>query len=228
MTRNDHDPDELTPELLLRAYAAGIFPMAESRNSASVFWVDPRLRGVLPLDALHIPRSLRKTVRRKDFEVRCNTAFDQVIRACADPRPGHPDTWINDQIATAYTRLHRIGFAHSVECWHDGELVGGLYGVSLGAAFFGESMFSRTTDASKVALIHLVARLRAGGFVLLDVQFVTEHLAQFGAIEVPAREYLELLEEALRETAQFPGDLSEPESDSVVEALLRQSTTQTS
>lgn len=228
MTEESHDPDDLTPELLLRAYAAGIFPMAESRASASVFWVDPRLRGVLPLDGLHVPRSLRKVIRRKRFEVRCNSAFEQVIRACAEPRPGHPDTWINDQIVTAYSRLHRMGFAHSVECWQENRLLGGLYGVSLGGAFFGESMFSRSTDASKVALVHLVARLRTSGFALLDVQFVTEHLTQFGVVEIPAREYLENLETVLHETAQFPAGLSEAESDEAVEELLRQSSTQTS
>ena len=220
--------DELTPELLLRAYAAGIFPMAESRAARSIFWVDPHLRGVLPLNEFHIPRRLRKTVRRRPFEVRCNTAFEAVMRACAAPRPDHPDSWINDQIVRAYTRLHEMGFAHSIECWRDDELVGGLYGVSLGGAFFGESMFSRATDSSKVALVHLLARLKLGGFVLLDVQFVTEHLTQFGVVEVPARDYLLLLNDALRVAAQFPVDVSDEESESSVETVLRQSSTQTS
>jgi leucyl/phenylalanyl-tRNA---protein transferase len=228
MTEPGAKPDEITPELLLRAYAAGIFPMAETRASGSVFWVDPRLRGILPLDGFHIPKRLKKTIRKKTFEVRCNTAFEQVIAACAEPRPGHPDTWINDQIERAYTQLHHMGFVHCVECWQSGELVGGLYGVSLGGAFFGESMFSRATDASKVALVHLLTRLRAGGFVLLDVQFVTEHLQQFGVVEIPARDYLLRLEEALKVQAQFPAALSEEDSDAAVDSLLRQSTTQTS
>ncbi len=222
------DRDGLTPELLLRAYAAGIFPMAESRAAHAIFWVDPQFRGVLPLDNFHIPRRLRRTVRRGPFEIRCDTAFEAVMRACAAPRPGHPDSWINDQIVRAYTRLHGMGFAHSIECWREDELVGGLYGVSLGGAFFGESMFSLATDASKVALIHLLARLKLGGFVLLDVQFVTEHLAQFGVVEIPARDYLLVLNDALRVAAQFPVEVSEEESDSAVEAALRQSSTQTS
>ena len=220
--------DELTPELLLRAYAAGIFPMAESRTASSIFWVDPHLRGVLPLNEFHIPRRLRKTVRRRPFEVRCNTAFETVMRACAAPRPDHPDSWINDQIVRAYTRLHEMGFAHSVECWRDDELVGGLYGVSLGGAFFGESMFSRATDSSKVALVHLLARLRLGGFVLLDVQFVTEHLAQFGVVEIPARDYLLLLNDALRVAAQFPVMFRKRNRNRPSRSVLRQSSTQTS
>ncbi|MCG8509631.1 MAG: leucyl/phenylalanyl-tRNA--protein transferase [Rhodospirillales bacterium] len=228
MTEPGAKPDEITPELLLRAYAAGIFPMAQTRGAGSVFWVDPRMRGVLPLDGFHIPRRLRKLVRKKPFAIRCNTAFERVIAACAEPRPGHPDTWINDQIRRAYTQLHHMGFVHSVECWLEDELVGGLYGVALGGAFFGESMFSRRTNASKVALVHLLARLRLGGYVLLDVQFVTEHLRQFGVIEIPARHYLERLETALKVRAQFPAWMSEADSDSAVESLLRQSSTQTS
>ncbi len=228
MTEPRTERDDLTPELLLRAYAAGIFPMAESRAAHSIFWVDPHLRGVLPLNEFHIPRRLRRTVRRRPFEVRYDTAFKAVMRACAAPRPDHPDSWINDQIVRAYTRLHEMGFAHSVECWRDGEMVGGLYGVSLGGAFFGESMFSHATDSSKVALVHLLARLRLGGFVLLDVQFVTDHLTQFGVVEIPARDYLLLLNDARRVAAQFPVDVSEEESGSAVEAVLRQSRTQTS
>jgi len=224
----DQDPDDLTPELLLRAYAAGIFPMAESRATQSVFWVDPQVRGILSLDGFHVSRSLRKTLLRKPFQVRCDTTFEAVMRACAEPRPGHPDTWINETIVRAYTRLHHLGFAHCVECWRDDRLVGGLYGVTLGGAFFGESMFSREANASKVALVHLVARLRFGGFTLLDVQFVTEHLAGFGAIEIPAREYLQRLEAALAVRARFHGALSAGESDSVLEAVLRQSSTHTS
>lgn len=228
MSRPDDERLELTPELLLRAYAAGIFPMAESRRTGSVFWVEPRQRGVLSLERFHVPRSLGKTVRRKAFAVRCDTAFEAVMRACAEPRPGHPETWINEPIIEAYTRLHRLGFAHSVECWQDDRLAGGLYGVSLGGAFFGESMFSRVRDASKVALVHLVARLRLGGYALLDVQFVTEHLARFGVEEVPARLYRRRLEAALAVHAQFYGELSDEDSGSAVEAILRQSSTQTS
>lgn len=205
--REPDDEDLLSPELLLRAYAAGIFPMADSRAARGIFWVDPRLRGVLPLDAFHVPRSLKKTVRRKPFEVRVDSRFEAVIRACAEPRPGHPDTWINEPIVQAFVHLHELGHAHSVECWREDKLVGGLYGLALAGAFFGESMFSRETDASKVALVHLVARLRFGGFALLDVQFVTEHLARFGVVEIPAREYLQRLGRALATRAIFHCEL---------------------
>jgi leucyl/phenylalanyl-tRNA--protein transferase len=228
MSGSDDSDLELTPDLLLRAYAVGLFPMAESRRAHSVFWVEPRLRGLLPIDNFHVPHRLRKTVRRGIFTVRCDTAFEAVMRACAEPRPGHPETWINEPIIEAYTALHRRGFAHSVECWQGEQLAGGLYGVALGGAFFGESMFSRVRDASKVALVHLVARLRRGGYVLLDVQFVTEHLARFGVEEVPARTYRRKLEAALAAEAYFYGDLSEGESGSAVDAVLRQSSTQTS
>lgn len=194
----------LTPELLIRAYCSGIFPMSESRDDPDVFWVDPKRRGVLPLHGFHVPRSLRKTVRNGPFDIRCDTAFRAVIEGCAQPRPGHPDTWINDAILNAYVELHDLGVVHSVEAWADGELAGGLYGVALGGAFCGESMFSIRTDASKVALVHLVARLRLGGFLLLDTQFVNEHLMQFGCEEIPAREYLDRLEDALGLEARFP------------------------
>lgn len=203
MTRHDTDLD-LTPELLLRAYAAGIFPMAETRGASHVFWVDPKRRGVLPLDEFHVPRRLRRTVRNSPIQVSCNTDFAEVVAACAEQTGGRADTWINPAIETAVNELHRMGFAHSVECRLDGELVGGLYGISLGAAFFGESMFSRVRDASKIALVHLVARLKLGRFRLLDTQFITDHLAQFGAVEIPARDYLMRLEEALKYQATFP------------------------
>jgi leucyl/phenylalanyl-tRNA--protein transferase len=200
----------IPPEILLRAYAAGVFPMAEARTDDDFFWVDPKRRGILPLDSFHVPRRLRRTVRSAPFEVRCDTAFARVIRACAEATgPKRKETWINRTIEESYADLHRLGFAHSVECWRDGRLVGGLYGVSLGAVFFGESMFSLETDASKVALVHLVARLRAGGYRLLDTQFITEHLKRFGAIEIPARDYLERLDAALRFRAEFYGDLPE-------------------
>ncbi len=189
---------ELDPPLLLRAYAAGLFPMADTRDSPDIFWVEPRRRGILPLDAFHLPRSLARTLRRERFAHTVDRAFPEVIAACAEARPGREQTWINDTILTAYVRLHREGHAHSVETWDaEGRLVGGLYGVRLGAAFFGESMFSRATDASKAALAHLVARLRLGGFRLLDTQFLTEHLARFGGVEVKRSRYLALLSAAL-------------------------------
>jgi leucyl/phenylalanyl-tRNA--protein transferase len=201
----------LTPDLLLQAYAAGIFPMAESAADPELFWVDPVRRGVLPLDRFHLPRRLRRTLRSGPFEIRCDTAFEDVMRGCAAATGDRPQTWINDEIIALYTALFRRGAAHSVETWAGGELVGGLYGIQIGAAFFGESMFSRVTDASKVALAHLVARLRLGGFRLLDTQFVTTHLARFGAVEISRRDYHARLAAALRKEAQFvlelPGDV---------------------
>ena len=174
----------ITPQILLRAYSAGIFPMAESAEDNALYWVEPELRGVIPLDTFHISHSLRKQLRKKTYEVRIDTAFDRVIEGCAARGPNRSNTWINARIRSLYTQLHRMGCCHSVEAWKNGALVGGLYGVRLGAAFFGESMFSTATDASKVALVHLVARLNAGGYTLLDAQFITEHLKQFGAIDV--------------------------------------------
>jgi leucyl/phenylalanyl-tRNA---protein transferase len=197
----------LTPDILIRAYAAGIFPMAEAADDPELFWVDPRRRGILPLDAVHVARRLRRAVRQQIFEIRCDSAFEDVIRACAEPSEKRPNTWINDEIVRLYAALFARGAAHSVECWRDGKLVGGLYGVSLGAAFFGESMFSRESEASKVALVHLVARLRLGGFRLLDTQFLTPHLARFGAIEITRRHYHRLLAEALTYRAVFPSAL---------------------
>jgi leucyl/phenylalanyl-tRNA--protein transferase len=193
----------LTPEILLQAYAAGIFPMAESATDHELFWVDPVRRGILPLDRFHVPSRLRRTVRSGRFAIRCNSAFEAVMRGCAESTSERPQTWINDEIISLYTALFNRGAAHCVECWANDTLVGGLYGVQLGAAFFGESMFSRATDASKVALVHLVARLRAGGFQLLDTQFVTEHLQRFGAIEIPRRDYHARLAAALRRQAHF-------------------------
>ena len=194
---------EVTPDLLLRAYGCGIFPMAESADDPGIFFVEPKMRGVLPLDAFHVPRRLARTVRSGRFELRTDTAFERVVELCAEAVPDRPDTWINGRIRTLYTELFRMGHAHSVESWSDGALVGGLYGVSLHGAFFGESMFSRATDASKVALVHLVERLRAGGYILLDTQFLTGHLARFGAVEVPRDEYLELLQAALKVDARW-------------------------
>ena len=212
-------PDhQLTPELLLRAYAAGIFPMAESRDDPAVFWVDPQIRGILPLDEFHVSRSLKKKVRSRVFEVTCDRDFETVIRTCASAGKNRQDTWINDEIIRAYTELHKLGFAHSVECWYEGRLAGGLYGVALAGVFCGESMFSHVTDASKVVLVHLVARLRLGGFVLLDAQFVTDHLRRFGAFEIPAREYLSQLDDALQVKAVFPID--PPELNRALEEVL--------
>lgn len=194
---------EITPQVLLKAYSCGIFPMAESADDPSLFWVEPELRGVLPLDEFHIPRSLRKNMRRNPFEVRVDTAFDEVVERCAEATPERGKTWINDRIRRLYSELFEIGHCHSVECWQDGKLAGGLYGVSLGGAFFGESMFSRVTDASKIALVHLVHRLRIGGYELLDTQFTTEHLVRFGAIEVPKTDYSRMLEHAIQIEADF-------------------------
>jgi leucyl/phenylalanyl-tRNA--protein transferase len=197
----------LTPDILLHAYAAGIFPMVESATDAEVFWVDPTRRGILPLDRFHVPRRLARVVRQGRFAVRCDTAFADVMLGCGEASDKRPNTWINDEIVRLYTGLFESGSAHSVECWLDDELVGGLYGVSLGAAFFGESMFSRVTDASKVALVHLVEQLRVGEFRLLDTQFMTPHLEQFGGLEISRSRYHRLLAEALRHRAVFPREL---------------------
>jgi leucyl/phenylalanyl-tRNA--protein transferase len=194
----------LTADLLLNAYAVGIFPMAEHRDDPELFWVDPDQRGVLPLDSFHVPRSLRRVVRRGHFDVRVDGDFPAVVHACSEPTPNRPESWINAEIERLYGELHQRGHGHSVECWRNDKLVGGLYGVSLGGAFFGESMFSREENASKVALVHLVARLLAGGFRLLDTQFVTDHLQRFGATEIPRQEYRRLLGQAIKLPAQFP------------------------
>jgi leucyl/phenylalanyl-tRNA--protein transferase len=194
----------ITSDVLLRAYSIGLFPMAESADDPEIFWVEPELRGILPLDAFHASRSLMKAVRRKPFDIRYDTCFEAVMAGCAAEAPDRPSTWINSTIRTLYTELHHRGHAHSVEAFEGEELVGGLYGVSLGSAFFGESMFSRRTNASKICLVHLVERLTARGFTLLDTQFTTEHLKTFGAIDVPKDEYLKLLAKAMEgETLQF-------------------------
>jgi leucyl/phenylalanyl-tRNA---protein transferase len=195
--------DQFGPRELLSCYARGVFPMADARDDARVFLIDPERRGVIPLDGFHVARRLARTVRGEPFDVKIDTAFAEVVDHCAAAKPGRLETWINAPIERLYNQLHRLGYAHSVECWQDGELVGGLYGVALNGAFFGESMFSRRTDASKVALVHLVARLIADGFVLLDTQFLTEHLAQFGAQEIPRREYHRRLARALRVEPAF-------------------------
>ena len=189
----------IDPDLLLRAYAIGVFPMSDGRDAKDVYWVEPRRRAILPLDSFHLSKSLRKTLRSDRFTVTRDTAFARVIRACAE----RAETWINADIESSYAALHALGQAHSVETWEDGELVGGLYGVRLGSAFFGESMFSRTTDASKIALAWLVARLIAGGFRLLDCQFMTDHLKSLGAIEVTQQRYLEMLSAELETAGAF-------------------------
>jgi leucyl/phenylalanyl-tRNA--protein transferase len=199
-----HGRPHVTPEILLAAYAQGIFPMAERRDDPTLFWVSPERRGVIPLDDFHVPRRLARTVRSERFAVSSDTAFLAVIQACAEAAPGRKESWINAEIVRLYSALHASGHAHSIECWRDGELVGGLYGVSVGGAFFGESMFSRQRDASKVALVHLVAQLKRGGYVLLDAQFLTAHLAQFGTHEIPRAAYLTRLNAALRVPAVWP------------------------
>jgi leucyl/phenylalanyl-tRNA--protein transferase len=194
---------ELTPEVLLKAYACGIFPMAESADDAALYWVEPERRGILPLDEFHIPLRLARTVRADRFTVVCDRDFDAVIAGCAEPRPGRARTWINTRIRNLYRGLYDVGHCHTVEAYAGDELVGGLYGVSLGAAFFGETMFHRARDASKVALVHLVARLKAGGYRLLDTQFVTDHLKTFGAVAVSRRQYHKLLEQAVAAPGDF-------------------------
>jgi leucyl/phenylalanyl-tRNA--protein transferase len=188
---------DITPDLLLRAYSIGLFPMADSADDPELFWVEPELRGIIPLDNFHVSKSLAKTIKRAPFDIRYDTAFEQVMEGCAAPAPDRPTTWINAKIRSLYATLHSMGHAHCVEAWEGDELVGGLYGVSLGSAFFGESMFSRRTDASKICLVHLVERLRKQGFVLLDTQFTTEHLKNFGAIDVPKARYEKMLARAI-------------------------------
>lgn len=194
---------EITPELIVRAYRAGIFPMAEDANSPDLFWVAPEKRGVLPLDGFNISRSLRKVLRQHVFSVKVDTDFGAIIDGCAAAAPDRPSTWINDAIRSVYGELFRRGIAHTVEVWDGTELVGGLYGLAIGGAFFGESMFHRRTDASKIALAHLVERLNAGGFVLLDTQFLTPHLASLGGMEISREEYEERLAEALTHSGDY-------------------------
>jgi leucyl/phenylalanyl-tRNA---protein transferase len=194
---------DIDPDILLSAYAIGVFPMSDDAGDDEVFWVEPHKRGVLPLDSFHVPHSLAKTVRQGRFEVRFNSDFDGVITGCAESKSGRESTWINGPIRRACRKLFERGQCHTVETWAQGQLAGGLYGVTLGGAFFGESMFSRQTDASKVALVSLVQRLRERGFVLLDTQFMTKHLAQFGVVEVSKAKYMKLLGAALDVKASF-------------------------
>jgi leucyl/phenylalanyl-tRNA---protein transferase len=194
---------ELTPQVLLKAYACGIFPMAESADDPGLYWIEPEARGIIPLDRFHIPRRLARTVASDDFEIHIDRDFEEIIAGCAGAAPGRASTWINARIRQLYAELFELGHCHTVEAWQDGHLVGGLYGVRLGAAFFGESMFTRARDASKVALVHLVARLKVGGFHLLDTQFTTDHLNQFGAVDLDRHQYHQLLERAVKTEADF-------------------------
>lgn len=205
--------DMLTPETLLRGYATGIFPMSEGRDDPEVFWVDPRLRGVMPLDGFYMSRSLAKHIAKEPFQIRINTDFDAVVEGCAD----REETWINAPIATLYSALHRAGYAHSLEVWEDETLVGGVYGVTLGSAFFGESMFSRRTNASKIALAYLVERLRAGGFTLFDTQFVTPHLISLGGVEIPRAMYHTQLQHALGQEADFTAPPAMPPVQDIIQ-----------
>ena len=194
----------ITPELLLRAYSIGMFPMSDSADDPELFWVEPEIRGIIPLDDFHVSSSLLKAIRKRPFDIRFDTAFDQVVAKCAEAAPDRPSTWINQTIRGLYGALHRLGHAHSVEAFEGEDLVGGLYGVSLGSAFFGESMFSRRTNASKICLVYLVERLRERGFTLLDTQFTTEHLKTFGAVDIPKETYGLLLDKAMEsETVRF-------------------------
>ena len=209
----------ITPDILLRAYAAGIFPMAESRDDPSIHWIDPKRRGIIPLNRFHISRSLRRRLLHSDYAIRTDSDFSGVVQGCA----GRDETWINDDIFSLYLALHRAGYAHSLEVWDADALIGGVYGVALGAAFFGESMFSRRRDASKVALAWLVDRLRAGGFTLFDTQFLTAHLASLGAVEISRAEYRTLLAAALRKTATFDPPGYSPTAASVSQRNIQTS-----
>lgn len=211
MASRDDPMFEITPQVLLKAYSCGIFPMAESADDPALYWIEPQQRGVLPLDRLHVPRRLLRTVRTTHLAVKIDNDYEAVIEGCAKPRPGRMSTWINSRIRALYRDLFRLGACHTVEVWNGDEIVGGLYGVSLKSAFFGESMFSTETDASKIALIHLIARLIDGGFTLLDTQFVTDHLRQFGTVELDRPAFQRLLDRARQKDADFhamPKDMS--------------------
>lgn len=217
---------EITNELLLSAYMQGIFPMAESADADDVFWVDPDERGVFPLDQFHVPKKLARKIRSEPFDLRINTAFREVVLKCAEPTQSvdRQNTWINELILERYCELHELGYAHSIECWQDDKLVGGLYGVAINGAFCGESMFHSVTDASKVALVYLVARLKVGGFMLLDTQFVTDHLSQFGAIEIPRAEYRAQLSKALEiDTTDFYSLSADADGSTILQSVTQTS-----
>ena len=226
MAKTRRPPELISAATLVTAYSRGVFPMAEERDDAHVFWIDPEWRGILPLDGFHVPARLARRLRASAFRHTVDTAFAEVIAACAAPGKARTKTWINRVIERSYIELHAKGHAHSVEVWDGDALVGGLYGVSIGAAYFGESMFARATDASKMALVHLVARLKAGGYKLLDTQFVTEHLLQFGAFEIPRARYHELLDAAIAGQAKF--HVLGGAGAAVDAGLVLQATTQTS
>lgn len=216
---------EITPQVLLKAYACGIFPMAESADDNALYWIEPERRGILPLDAIHVSKRLSRTIRQGRFEIRTDSDFDGVIDGCAGARPERRSTWINDRIRTLYRELFNLGHCHTVEAWREGRLVGGLYGVHLGGVFFGESMFSHERDASKIALVYLAARLKYGGFLLLDTQFVTDHLTRFGATEVTRDAFQRLLEEALAVSADFFALAADVSPDSVLQLVSQTSKT---
>ena len=218
MASRDDIMIEITPQVLLKAYSCGIFPMAESAFDPALYWIEPQHRGILPLDQVHVPRRLRRTIRNAEFEVRIDSEFDRVIDGCAASRPGRRSTWINSRIRQLYRELFELGHCHTVEVWDGSRLLGGLYGVALGGAFFGESMFSVERDVSKIGLVHLCGRLIAGNFVLLDTQFVTDHLRQFGTVEVDREEFQSRLEDALN----VPTDFHRLASDSSPEEILAQ------
>ena len=214
---------KLTPDILLRAYAVGLFPMAEHRNDQALYWIDPEKRGILFPERFYVPKRLKRTVRSQKFRISCDLAFEEVIRSCSEPTPDRNESWINEEIIGLYIELHRIGRAHSIETWLNGTLVGGLYGVALGAVFFGESMFSRKNDASKVALVHLIARLKKGNFRLLDTQFATPHLLQFGVAELPRAGYQDFLSSALEQTAIFHPQLPQCEIEDFLQSITHTS-----
>ncbi len=217
--------NKITPELVLNAYAQGVFPMAESAVSSEVYWVDPKMRGIIPLNEFHLSRKLAKRIRQQPFDIKIDTAFTQVIAGCAasETSGNRKETWINEEIISLYSDLFDKGFVHTIECWQGNKIVGGLYGVSIAGAFCGESMFHRATDASKIALCYLVARLKKGGYHILDTQFITSHLAQFGAIEIPRQDYKKRLKQAM----MMDGNFYSLPDDSMPETIL-QSLTQTS
>lgn len=215
--------DAITPEILLKAYMCGLFPMAEDKDSDGVFWVDPEHRGIFPLDDFHISKSLKKKIKQEPFHVTVNKDFGRVLDMCASDKAGRDETWINEDIRYLYNILHDQGFAHSVECWHMGRLVGGLYGVCINAGFFGESMFHLERDASKIALAYLIARLKKGGFTLLDSQFITPHLASLGAIEISREDYQILLNQAMHKEADFFALHSEPAPETVLQLIAQTS-----
>lgn len=216
-------PRKIVPEDMLQAYVAGYFPMAETNESDSLYWLNPDPRAILPLQNIHVPGRLRQQLRRRPFRITTNQAFEQIVFGCAKVTQGRSQTWINSQLHQLYLQLHRKGFAHSVECWQDQQLAGGIFGIALHGAFFGESMFTRIRDASKIALLHLVARMRVGGFLLFDIQFTSPHLERFGATELPRTVYLDLLAQAMKHTADFHHFCQDDSPDAVLQSITQRS-----